>query len=593
MRRGGTTVVVLVVAAIALAAGFDALRGNDSARPTAESEPPPAPPTTTFEEPAEEEPPLADQLGGTLYYTDENCELQAIEVLGEGAVDTPNWDECRFVLSPNGRRVSGAGSGWDPYSDPLIGRVFESADGTIQVSSNGGPEGEPVAGEAPAWRPDGTLTYFADGAVRAWPSGDVVLSEHAMLRAASREVPLRSRPKALSVRESAWLDNRLLATIVSLGTGEDMLAVYDGNRLVTWRLDNPGGFSDLRVSPLGTSLAAKTDRGGFLLMEATGDSIDSIDTLGIVGYRAIAWSPDEEWVAVAADGGVFVFRPGVPGPPDLELALDARDLDWRGELGPDAVSGQPVAAEASEWLATAGVGGRLFVTQPGGGDCRLRALELPSLEWAETPPGTENPCRFTVDGNGVVLRESDVPQPGGGEIGTCAGLDDCSFAWGADGMPTHVTGGELFLGRPGGRSELLVSAADLERIMGEPAALEEVAWVDQERFWAVVRSGETATVALMTAEALVASPWFGAPSAGGLRVSSTGMAAVSSDRGVVFFDRDGGRALTFTNGRDVTWGPGQLVAAVSTPREIIFVAPLSGEEFELPLEVRDLEWVNP
>ena len=99
-----------------------------------------------------------------------------------------------------------------------------------------------------------------------------------------------------------------------------------------------------------------------------------------------------------------------------------------------------------------------------------------------------------------------------------------------------MSGGELFAGRPDGRAELLVSAADLERILGRPAALEQVAWVDDERFWAVVRTGETATVALMTADGLVGSPWFGAPSVSRLRLSSSGMAAVSSDRGVVFFD---------------------------------------------------------
>jgi hypothetical protein len=51
----------------------------------------------------------------------------------------------------------------------------------------------------------------------------------------------------------------------------------------------------------------------------------------------------------------------------------------------------------------------------------------------------------------------------------------------------------------------------------------------------------------MTADGLAGSPWFGAPSVPP-RLSSSGMAAVSSDRGVVFFD-SGGRALTFTNGR--------------------------------------------
>ena len=139
---------MLVVAAIALAASFDALRGQGDSQPAAESEPE-APAPTTVEEPAEEAPPLADQLGGTLYYTDENCELQAVELPGPRPVDAPNWDECRFVLSPDGQQVSGAGTGWDPHSDPAQRPFFQAGGGTIQVSTNGGPEGEPFAARHP------------------------------------------------------------------------------------------------------------------------------------------------------------------------------------------------------------------------------------------------------------------------------------------------------------------------------------------------------------------------------------------------------------------------------------------------------------
>ena len=260
--------------------------------------------------------------------------------------------------------------------------------------------------------------------------------------------------------------------------------------------------------------------------------------------------------------------------PQLELALDARDLDWRGDLAPEAVARAALTREASALLTAAGADGRLLVTQPEGEGCRLRGVEIPSLAWAQTQPDLESPCRFTVT------------------TGACRDLH-CAFAPAADGSPTFVSGGELFAGRPDGRAELLVSAADLERILGRPAALEEVAWVNDERFWAVVRTGETATVALMTADGLVGSPWFGAPSVSRLRLSSSGMAAVSSDRGVVFFDSDGGRALTFTNGRDVTWAPGGDIAAVSTPREVIFVEPGSGTRATIPLVVRDLAWVSP
>jgi hypothetical protein len=53
------------------------------------------------------------------------------------------------------------------------------------VSDDEGPVGEAFAGTAPAWMPDGTLTYFADGAVREWPSGDV---------ASRNETSARRRP---------------------------------------------------------------------------------------------------------------------------------------------------------------------------------------------------------------------------------------------------------------------------------------------------------------------------------------------------------------------------------------------------------------
>ena len=51
--------------------------------------------------------------------------------------------------------------------------------------------------------------------------------------------------------------------------------------------------------------------------------------------------------------------------------------------------------------------------------------------------------------------------------------------------------------------------------------------------------------------------------------------------------------MTFPNGRAVAWAPGQLVAAVATPTEILFVAPVSREVVSLPLAVRDVEWVVP
>jgi WD40-like Beta Propeller Repeat len=601
MRRGVTVLVVVVVAAIALAAGFDALRGESASEPAAQSET--EPPVSTTNE-TEESAPEAE-LTGTLYYTDESCELQAIELPGQRPVEAPGWDECRFVLSPHRRRVAGAGSGWDPRSDPLIGRLFQSEDGRIQVSTNRGPEGAVFAGRAPAWRPDGTLTYFADGAVREWPSGDVVLSQRDLVRAL-RTLPipeLATRYDRFRVREAAWLDDRRLAAILSADgpeSREDMLAIYDGTELDQFTFDGPGGLSELRASPGGRYVAARSTGGrdapgGFVMIESGRE----LNTPRLVGYRALAWSPDEQWVAIAAEGGVFVYRPGAPGPPELELDLDAQDLAWRGEAGPPTLA---AAGEAREWLDGLATG-RLFVTLSEGSKCTLRAILLPDLQWEERPPGLPTPCHFELDESDEVIAGNAVPQPGGGQVAVCQrnavdvfneeGLlvgypGGCAPAWTPDGRLTFVRNGALV--EP---VRSLLSRRELEDLLGRPSALEEVAWVDDERFWAVVRSGAGSILALMTVDRLVFTPSFTSRTIEGLRVSASGMVAARSDQGVVIFDSGGRRALTFPNGRAVAWQPGELIAAVATPTEILFVAPVSREVVSLPLAVSDLEWVIP
>jgi hypothetical protein len=130
-------------------------------------------------------------------------------------------------------------------------------------------------------------------------------------------------------------------------------------------------------------------------------------------------------------------------------------------------------------------------------------------------------------------------------------------------------------------------------MFGREAALEEVAWFDDERIWAVVRVGSADAIAAMTMSRLVYSPTFTAPRIKGLQVSSTGMVAARTDRGIVFFDTGGRRTLSFPGAQAVTWAPDNLVAAVATAREILLVAPASREVVPLPLAVADLEWVVP
>jgi hypothetical protein len=593
MRRGGTVVVVVVVAAIALAAGFDALRGDSEPEQVTPSQTAPAP-TSTEEAPAE-----APEFGGVLYYTDENCELQAVALPEPRPVEAPNWDECSFALSPDGRHVSGAGSGWDPHTDPLRGRLFESEDGFIQVSTNGGPEGERFRGTAPAWRPDGTLTYFGAGAVREWPSGRVAVPERRLLAAAMTHVNAPGDPslvRRLQARHVAWLDqDRAVVAIhaASSGGGDiDLAGVFErGRRLTT--VSTLAAITDLWTSPQGRFWVIAAD--GLQLFQGNGDTLPLPQ---LVDPVAVTWSPDETHMAVATRASVLVFPPGETDSV-RRLGLVAADLDWRGEAGPPALAN---ADEVRDWLGGVGGTGRLFVTLPG---CRLRALRLPDLAWEEEP-NVAAPCRFSLTPDDTPLNEAVSVSPTGELRAVCEGgglrvfqnggfraqlPGACGPAWMPDGTLTFVRDGGLWQGLEDAHQ--LVSREQVSEIFGRPSALEEIAWVDDERFWAVVRSRETAIVALITPDGLAFSPSFTTRAIEGLRVSATGMVAARTDQGVILFDSGGRRTMTFPNGRAAAWAPGELVAAVATPTEILFVAPVSREVVSLPLEVSDLEWVVP
>jgi hypothetical protein len=603
MRRGATILVVVAVSAIALAAGWDALRDGDE--PAAQPEELPA--TSTQADGPTNFVPLdsgRDAVSGTLFYTDESCELGAAELPDLRPADAPNWDECRFTLSPDGTRVGEETTGWDSHSDPRRGRLYRVDDATIQVATNAGPEGEPFAGAAPAWRPDGTLTYFTNGEIRDWPEGRTVVPAN-RLRMVVTEHP--NAPGVgfignLRVIEHHWLDqDRLVAQVHAdvRGGGPplDLVAVFDDG-LPFASTDFLGDVRDLWSSPFGTYYAVLTDTLGLYDFNGNALPLPSLE-----GAQAVAWSPDEDRMAVATDASVFVFTPGQADEVE-RFPLVANDLDWRGPESPDALA---EAEDARAWLGPTGASGRLVVSLPEEDGCSLHALRIPDLSWADDPAGVPGPCRFSLGPGEQVLPENQLPQPGGDRIAVCRNhavdvLDEggllvdypgaCAPAWMPDGTLTFIRDGALFRTQAD-RERPLMSQQKLSELLGRPSALEEVAWTRDDQFWAAVRSGETATLALLTTGELAMSPSFTTETIERLRVSSTGIVAAETDRGVVFFDNGGRRALTFPNGRAVTWAPDQAIAAVATPQSILLVAPISGEVVSLPLAVRDLEWVVP
>ena len=82
----------------------------------------------------------------------------------------------------------------------------------------------------------------------------------------------------------------------------------------------------LRPSPDGSHVAVlDRQRGRIRVFSADGSEIRLPE---ITNPRAIAWSPDERWTALATRWSVYIFPTRHPEGPVLRIPLRVRDLDW-------------------------------------------------------------------------------------------------------------------------------------------------------------------------------------------------------------------------------------------------------------------------
>lgn len=301
--RPWTWLIVGALGALAAVAAADALRGDGEVRARQPAQSP------------------APAVSGTLFYTDEDCRLRAVRLPAFRPVTAPVWSECRFVLSPDGERVSAEGSLWDPDGRRLV----VVTEGGLQVFSGGGPEGRPIEGSAPAFRPDGRLTYVQFGAVVKERSGRIVLSGDELREAFGREA--RARLERLVVRAVSWLDRTRLVVVLDgeLDFGrEEVVAVYEGHTLVSATPSEGRRYGRLWTSPRGSFFALEAE--SFLLFDRDGRRRP---VPIFVGFRSVAWSPDERWTAVATENGVHLFPTAARSPRVHLLPIVARDLAWR------------------------------------------------------------------------------------------------------------------------------------------------------------------------------------------------------------------------------------------------------------------------
>jgi hypothetical protein len=595
MRQRGTWLVVAALAALGLAAAVDALRGG-----AADPEQPPKQadrtPTTTTGEGVTSGVRLAPETGldGVLFYTDEDCRLRAIRLPGLRDAEAPEWSQCAFSLSPGGQAAKTSWTVWSPD-----GAYAADVGNGVEIE----PDGRVVRGSMPAWRPDRTLTYVRGGAVLAFPRGRVVLSGADLRRAAMRHpnVPETRGPlEYVRVKQMGWLTPTRAVLLLGVGVrhvGEfDVTAIFEERRLVT-TLAAFQSFDRLWTSPGGRFFALGGD--GRLELYDRGGRARTLPQL--TGPQAIAWSPDDSWAAVATRVSIYVLRMGAGSLGLQRLPIEARDLAWR-PAGQAPALGE--TASLRRWLERAGVVGTLHFSDA---DCRIRALRVPDVEWSD-PVGVRAPCLFSVAPNGTVSDEWIVWQERGPLAVGCHGHsvdvftsdqqilfhrgDACHPAWKPDGSLTFIARGELILTVRFRRERVLLSREDIAKALGPGMKLEEVAWIDNRQFAAVLRRGPAATLAVFRGRRLVHRPGFSALRIEHLRAGRDMIAALTSGPGppsVTFFDLAGGRSFAL-RGHAFAWSPGGTIVAAAGRRRLFFVEPTTGEFRSLQLHAADLAW---
>jgi hypothetical protein len=278
MGRLPSWLVVAAVGILLALAAADAIRSTGSSTPEHRSQPGPSRPRPT----------------GLLVISGSDCSVTALRLPTLTGLQPPRAPDC-------------GGAAWS--DDGTL--VAECNRGLTRVVNADGQLFYRVRGCAAAWRPDGSV-----GVIHG---GDLVLARSVgrpfTLTARTRLVRNLSefvqRPATYRLFDFDWIDLSRFAGLVRGARPWEQAAVIattDGP-VEMFAPEYGQHISSLVVSPLGTYLAFARNRLGREFLMLTQGGVE-VALPRIANARAIAWSPDERWVALATRTSTFIARTG-------------------------------------------------------------------------------------------------------------------------------------------------------------------------------------------------------------------------------------------------------------------------------------------
>jgi hypothetical protein len=274
MGRLPTWIIVAAVGVLVALAAADALRSTNEGSPK----------TRVVE-------PSAPDLQGVVV-VGPGCSLRALRLPTLVELNAPRQTDCGgTVWSSDGTLSASCTDGYTDVGTWEERHLFR------------------IRGCAPAWREDGSVSVIRNGELfiaRRRGSPRIFFSREQLAQGLAGRVPAGERFELVEV---AWLT---LTNFVAIVRGP-----HPWERAVAFL--SPGGagklvpelgqrISELRVSPLGNLAFARNQLGRDFVMLT--DAGVEVPLPRIANTRAIAWSPDEEWVALATRTATFIARTG-------------------------------------------------------------------------------------------------------------------------------------------------------------------------------------------------------------------------------------------------------------------------------------------